>query len=87
MALENENNEKLNNYTDENQATNEKRKEIIKIFNLINPSETEIERINKLSEQEQIEEIQKNPYIIQFINNPSKIVQKKAIEIEPYTYF
>ena len=87
MALENENNEKLNNYTDENQATNEKRKEIIKIFNLINPSETEIERINKLSEQEQIEEIQKNPYIIQFINNPSKIVQIKAIEIEPYTYF
>ena len=38
---------------------------------------------NKLSEQEQIEEIKKDPFKIQYIDNPSQLVQTEAIRGNP----
>ena len=40
--------------------------------------------INELSEQEQIELIKKDPWVIEDISNPSEVVQLATIEREPY---
>jgi len=50
-------------------------------------SDEDIKKVNEITEQQQIELLRKNPYIIQFIYNPSEALQIRAIEFDPYTYF